>query len=299
MAAVRASGGRAVRILAALLVLLVGVVLALLIWRAADGRAASRARTLLAAAGSFGRTLPERFDPSLVAHLPEPARRYFEYTILPGTPLATVAEITMTGEIGLGSEEDPRYLPMRAEQILAPPRGFFWEVSAGGGLMRMSGSDGLEGGRSWTRFWLLGLAPVVRSGGNEDHWKSAFGRVVADGVFWVPAALLPQNGVSWERVDDDTARATVTHRGMIQTVDVRVDSEGRPVVVSFPRWTDANPDGVFRVQPFGGELSEFREFEGYRLPTRAEAGNFFGTDDYFPFFKARVSEIRFPAGEAP
>lgn len=282
------------KILVVLLILLVDIALAFMVWRAVDGRAASQARAMLAATGSSGRTLPERFDASMVAHLPEPARRYFEYTILPGTRLSTVAEVTMTGEIGLGTKDDPRYMPMRAEQILVPPHGFVWEVSAGEGLMRMNGSDGLEGGRSWTRFWLLGIAPVVRSGGNEDHWRAAFGRTVADGVFWVPAALLPQNGASWEQVDDDTARATVTHRGVTQTVDVQVDDEGRPVVVSFPRWTDANPDGIFRLQPFGGELSEFREFEGYRLPTRAEAGNFFGTDDYFPFFKATVSEIRFP-----
>lgn len=31
---------------------------------------------------------------------------------------------------------------------------------------------------------------------------------------------------------------------------------------------------VYQLQPFGGYLSEFREFGGYRLPTRIEAGNF-------------------------
>jgi len=37
--------------------------------------------------------------------------------------------------------------------------------------------------------------------------------------------------------------------------------------------------------------SAFREFQGYRLPTDVEAGNFFGTGDYFPFYIADVSEI--------
>ena len=60
------------------------------------------------------------------------------------------------------------------------------------------------------------------------------------------------------------------------------------------RWSNANPDQVYREQPFGGYLSEFHEFGGYRLPTRVEGGNLIGTPDYFPFFKADVTAIRFP-----
>jgi hypothetical protein len=36
---------------------------------------------------------------------------------------------------------------------------------------------------------------------------------------------------------------------------------------------------------------------GYRLPFRVEAGNMFGTADYFPFFLADVTEIRFPGSQ--
>jgi hypothetical protein len=81
---------------------------------------------------------------------------------------------------------------------------------------------------------------------------------------------------------------------MEQAVDLSVDSTGRLTSVVFQRWSDANPAKVFQLQPFGGYLSEYREFSGFRLPTRVEAGNFFDTNDYFPFFRATVSSIRFP-----
>ncbi|HET8747389.1 MAG TPA: hypothetical protein VFM98_17450 [Ramlibacter sp.] len=61
--------------------------------------------------------------------------------------------------------------------------------------------------------------------------------------------------------------------------------------VSMPRWSDANADKVYRLQPFGGELSDFRAVSGYRLPFRVDGGNFFGTPEYFPFYRARVLEI--------
>lgn len=35
-----------------------------------------------------------------------------------------------------------------------------------------------------------------------------------------------------------------------------------------------------------------REVDGYRLPFSVDGGNFFGTEDYFPFFRARVRAIR-------
>ncbi|MBS9403911.1 hypothetical protein KG088_09745 [Halomonas sp. TRM85114] len=231
---------------------------------------------------------PPLFSYALVADLPEPARRYFAYTIQPGTPLFPVAEIDMAGQFSLGTKNDPAYQPMEARQILAVPEGFVWAMRTRGG-MPVSGSDsGL-----WTRFRIFGLIPVARIGGNPDHTRSAFGRYVAEAVIWTPAALLPGPGVTWEGVDDDTARVTIRHGDLSQAVDVTVDSEGRPVIVSFQRWSDANPDKVHRRQPFGAFTSDFREVGGYRLPFHVEAGNMFGTEDYFPFFIADVTEIRF------
>ncbi len=235
---------------------------------------------------------PELFDPEMVAELPEPARRYFAYAIDPGTPLLPVAVIEMRGEFSLGTKEDPRYQPMEARQILAAPEGFVWAMRTRGG-MPISGSDTGK----WTRFRVFGLVPVARQGGDPDHTRSAYGRYVGEAVIWAPAALLPGPGVSWEAVDDDTARVIVDHDTLSQAVDVTVDTEGRPVNAVFQRWTNANPDKEHRWQPFGAVMSDFREVGGYHLPFRVEAGNMFGTEDYIPFFLADVTAIRFPGAE--
>ncbi len=235
---------------------------------------------------------PSRFDPQMVADLPEPARRYFAYAIDPGTPLLPVAIIEMTGEFSLGTKEDPRYQPMEARQILAAPEGFVWAMRTRGG-MPVSGSDT---GR-WTRFRIFGLIPVARQGGDSDHTRSAYGRYVGEAVIWAPAALLPGPGVTWDAVDEDTARVIVEHGPLSQAVDVTVDSDGRPVTAVFQRWSNANADNEHRLQPFGAVMSDFREVGGYRLPFRVEAGNLYGTEEYFPFFRADVTAIRFPGAQ--
>jgi hypothetical protein len=44
----------------------------------------------------------------------------------------------------------------------------------------------------------------------------------------------------------------------------------------------------------GGTLSDFHEVEGFMLPFRVEAGNMFGTEAYFLFFRIEVTAIQFP-----
>jgi len=239
---------------------------------------------------------PKLFDPEMVADLPDPARRYFEQAIAPGTPLLTVAEIDMQGRFGLGGKDRPNYRPMRAREILAAPHGFVWRASLPG-WTPMTGSDAGSPRRSWTRFRLFGLLPLVRLADDADHMRSAFGRCIAEALFWTPAALLPGPGVSWEGLADNKARVTVAAGPLSQSVDLSVDASGRPRSVWLMRWSNANPEKTYRLQPFGGTLSDFRVVEGFSLPFRVEAGNLFGTDDYFAFFAAEVIDIRFPGAE--
>jgi hypothetical protein len=104
----------------------------------------------------------------------------------------------------------------------------------------------------------------------------------------------PRSTVLTQAVDENTARYTMLHDGIAQSVDVTVDEKGHPTEVQFQRWSNANPDGVHRLQPFGGFLSSFQEVHGFRVPMHVEAGNFFGTDAYFPFYIVDVSAVRFP-----
>jgi hypothetical protein len=248
-------------------------------WRLADRRADAAETARLIALQPAD---PGRFDPAMVASLPEPARRYFQAAIRPGTPLATVALVTMTGQFSLGTRADPAYMPMRATQVLAAPHGFLWAMSARRGAVAVSGSDS---GR-WTRFWAAGLVPVAR--------RSAFGRYVAEALFWTPAAMLPGPGVDWAAGGPDSARVTVTHGGLTQSVDIAVDPAGLLTEVSFDRWTDANPEHRFRLQRFGGYLGNHAPFAGFNLPRRVTAGNLFGSDDWFAFFVADVTSVTFP-----
>ncbi len=283
----RRRAGRAVLVAAGLAA--VGLVSTQLL-RVADAREAGAAWATLA---GLDEPRPARFDSGMIAGLPEPARRYFRFAIAPGTPLRAVAIVEMGGRFGLGDKADHRFHPMRARQVLAPPHGFVWIPRIGSGLMRVSGSDALVGETAWTRFWLLGTVPLVRASGTADLARSAVGRAIGEAL-WAPAALLPANGVTWEPVDVDSARAVFVVRGERHVVELTVAPDGRPLSVALDRWSDANPERVFRWQPFGATIEAVGRFGGYTVPTRISGGNHFGTEDYFPFFQAEVTAVGYP-----
>lgn len=105
----------------------IGVALALALltglslWRWSDHRADKAERLRLLATQPLE---PPHFDLSMIAHLPKPAQRYFAFTIQPGTPLYTVAHISMAGQFSLGNKDAPDYMQMTAAQTLASPHGF-------------------------------------------------------------------------------------------------------------------------------------------------------------------------------
>ena len=241
---------------------------------------------------SRARRPTKAFDPAMVEGLPKIARRYFTHAIAPGTPLSTTAELKMEGIFLLGSKDEHRRFRMTARQILAPPTDFVWMPRMQGGPLRISGSDALVAGSAWTRFWLNGLVPVANARSSPNLIRSATFRAAMEGI-WVPATLLPENGAVWEQIGDDRARVTIGSTSSPIVLELTLDSAGAVREVSGLRWSNANADKAFRLQPFGGAINAEDTFGGYTVPTVLSVGNHFGTENYLPFFQVEITDIAY------
>jgi len=276
-------------LLAAAALLIAAVALGL--WAHSRDRAqAARVWTALEAAREAD---PPLYDPAMTADLPEVARRYFSRAIEPGTPLHRMVRLEMEGSFIMNGNP----LPMTARQILAPPaQGFVWQAEVGSGLMRFAGSDGyyrMQGAdESWTKFWLRGLIPLARIGGTEDHARAAATRVMLEAI-WAPASLLPQFGAEWVQTGPDSAEVRFADVQGVEPMQITLDTEGNPIEVWALRWTDANPERVHRLQPFGGRMLDMARYQGFLIPARVELGNMWDTPDYAPFFLATITSAEF------
>lgn len=239
------------------------------------------------------REAPPRFQLTQVADLPEIAQRYFRHAIAPGTPLYSVAELQMMGTFLLGDRTGFQSYAMTARQVLRPPNEFVWMSRLRSGALSITGSDALVDGEAWTRFWLLGLVPVAQESSSPDLVRSAQFRSAVESALSLPASLLPENGVKWEQVSQDVAEVTLQRFRPAIVLRLTLAPSGAVREVIGQRWSNANPEKTFTLQPFGGTMSSDATFQGFTIPTYIEAGNHYGTDDYLPFFQATITSATY------
>lgn len=86
------------------------------------------------------------FDVAMLAGLPEPARRWLTHAIAPGTPLWRSVELSMHGEIRVGS-----WHGFTARQVAAPPIGYIWAARTSILGLPVVGYDRLSAGTAQMR----------------------------------------------------------------------------------------------------------------------------------------------------
>jgi hypothetical protein len=225
------------------------------------------------------------FTADEVAGLPAPVQRYLRWAIAPGTRLAQAAHLQMEGRVKIG-----RWLPFRAEELLAPHAGFVWPARTLG----LAGSDRCVDGHGALDWKLFGRVPVIHAEG-PDVSRSAANRGAAEAI-WVPTALLPRFGVEWDAVDHSHLVARYAMGGHPVEQHLHVDpGTGRLLRFHLDRWGDPDESGTWRPVSFGGDATAWSSFEGVSVPSAGRVGWYYGTPDFLPrgeFFRYEITGLR-------
>lgn len=228
------------------------------------------------------------FTKDMVADLDEPVRRYFLHAIALGTPLASYVELTMQGSFQL--KPDAQWLPMRASQIISTVPGFIWQAKVGKGLMNFSGADYYCRDRGRTKFSLWGVIPLVNAQ-SKDVDRSAAGRLAAEYI-WLPSALLPQNGVTWKAIAENTIQANFKLDNEPIVLTLNIDVKGRLLEISLPRWSDAKESGNWQYSTFTAQVEAEQTFDGYTVPSSVGAG-WLDVNLTWIFFRSKIQSADF------
>lgn len=217
------------------------------------------------------------FDMAMVADLPAPARRYFRHAIAPGTPLARTVEIVQRGSM-LPTPGGAR-VDLAAHEVLTPERGFLWRARLRMGPIPVRVVDFYLDDDGEVNVELFGAVPMQSASG-PDVARSARGRTLGEAL-WVPSALLPRPGVTWDAVDDHHARVTLTLDGEAIPLTLEVDDDGRLRTLTMRRYGNVGvPD--WQPIPYGFTVERETAFGGYTIPSRICGGWWFGTARYDP-----------------
>ncbi|MCZ4312301.1 hypothetical protein O4H66_02700 [Comamonadaceae bacterium G21597-S1] len=212
---------------------------------------------------------PARFDARELDGLPPVVQRYFRAALPDGARIVDTVSLVHAGRFDTG-ETAERWKPFTSHQRVVTRRpGFVWNgriaMAPGVGVFV---HDAYVAGEGLLHPALLGLVSLAELRGGGELARGELMRFLAEAA-WYPTALLPSQGVSWEAIDDTSARATLADAGLSVALDFRFDAQGLIASVRAPA-RGRSVGGAMVMRPWEGRWSDYQLQQGMRVPMSGE-----------------------------
>jgi hypothetical protein len=201
--------------------------------------------------------------------LPDPVRRYLSSALPTDRSAVDSVRIRQGGELRLGDASSP-WKPFTAtHHVTVDPPGFFWDASIRLAPLVSAGvHDVYRNGDGSARVSLFGVVPIDDADPSPELNEAELLRYLAEAV-WYPTALLPGDGVTWEPIDDRTAKATIEHGDASASLEFSF-GEDDAVTRVYADERHRRVDGGFEPTPWSGYWSDYRTRDGMRIPMAGE-----------------------------
>ena len=279
-----AAGRLAAAAAGGLLLLAAGsLALALHAWQRQTARLVQRLRE--EAAAEPGQSMPPSQQ---LAALPPPVARYFAFALGPEAPVR-LARIQHEGSFR--TRPGGRAAPFSSIQnVSVSPRGFVWDAAISMlPLIPVRVRDSYLGGEGAMRGRIGGLIPVVDQSGTPELASGALARWLGEAV-WLPSALLPSSELTWDPVDDTSARVTLTDRGTRVSMVAYFGDGGEIVQLTADRFRDVGGRGV--LTPWVIELGDYARTAGMMVPL-AGTVSWQLPEGRFEYWNGRIVDVEY------
>jgi hypothetical protein len=223
--------------------------------------------------------------------LPAPVRAYFESTLQEGQPYIGSVRLKQDGKLRLG-DASSSWKPFTATQhVTVDPPGFFWNASVSlVPFVSLHVRDLFRDGDGSAGVSLYGVVPLDRAGPSRELNEAELVRYLAEAV-WYPTALLPSEGVQWEPVDAQTAKATVHHGDVSASLTFSFNEDNEVTRVHTEK-RYRRVDGRFEPTPWSGYWNDYQTRNGVRIPMGGEVVWHLPEGD-FEAWQGQITELRY------
>ncbi|PZV06592.1 MAG: hypothetical protein DCF22_23440 [Leptolyngbya sp.] len=231
---------------------------------------------------------PKNYDPKELEGLPAPVQRFFRTVLKDGQAIVAAVKLSQQGQFNLNEKED-QWSPFTATQVVTTQRlGFDWDarIQMAPGLNAFVHDTYLLGEGS-LHASLLGLFTVAKMSGAPENNQGELLRFFAEAL-WYPTALLPSQGVRWEPIDDNAARANLTDGATTASAVFQFHAEG--TIATFR--ADARYRDKLTAMPWGGRFWDYAVRDGMLIPLEGEVGWEY-PEGMRLYFKGRTTEINY------
>lgn len=219
-----------------------------------------------------------------IEHLPMPVKKYLNYFGVMGKPSIQNFYAAFEGEM----KDRKRAFPFISSQynfFHEPSRLFFMEGKMFG--INVPGYHKYMDKEASMDIKLFGLIPIVNEK-SDVMFKSETVTTFAEMCFYAPS-LLADKRISWEEIDDFTVKAIYTNKNTTITAMLHFNSEGQ--LVNFTS-DDRYDISEMKQYKFSTPVSDYRNIEGYNIPTYAELIWHYPNED-FVYGKLRLKSIAY------
>jgi hypothetical protein len=229
----------------------------------------------------------ETVTPSMMVGLPSIVQQWLIRTGVAGRPVIQTAYLRQRGQ--LRTKPDGKWMPVTAVQYTRVDNpGFLWRARIeAGSFMHISGRDKYEDGRGHMLIKLMSLIPVADAKGEKIDQGSML-RYLGE-VVWAPTAALSRY-LSWEEIDERTAKVTMTYKGISASGIFRFDAEGDFVSFEAERYYDRDDD--YTLETWVVSASDYATFDGIRVPVDWEVTWKLKEGDY-TWYKFQITELEY------
>jgi hypothetical protein len=234
---------------------------------------------------------PQHYDPQELDALPAPVQRYFRAALTPGQPLVAGAALAHSGSFNM-SETAERWKPFTSQQQVVTRRpGFVWEARiamAPGVPVRVY--DAYVAGTGVLHATLFGVMPLVNMAGTAELARGELMRFLAEAA-WFPTALLPSQGMHWEAVDAQSARATLMDGDTVVSLLFHFDDDGLIQTVHAEA-RGRTVDGAVVPTPWEGRWWDYTVRDGMRVPMQGEVA-WLLPQGPLPYWRGRIENLAY------
>lgn len=223
-----------------------------------------------------------------ISELPVPVKNWLQNSGAVGKPFISVGRVTQRAQLQMRPEQENWMTANAIQYSTIDYPGFIWTVDVTmNGLLKFQGRDKFEEGKGQMLIKLNSLFNIVNEQG-EKLDEGSLQRYLGEMVWFPSLAVSPF--ITWEQIDETTAKATMTHNGSKGSGTFYFNSGGDFIKFSALRFNGNEPDAKRYEWVF--EVLDYKTFEGIKVPSQMTATWKLENKDW-TWLKLEVTDIKY------
>lgn len=221
-------------------------------------------------------------------NLPDPVKKWLKHSGILGQPFISLGKVTQIAEMQMKPDQDNWLAATAIQYTTIDNPSFIWVVDVKmNSLLSFQGRDKYDDGKGEMLIKLNSLFNVVNERGeklNEGTLQRYLGEMV-----WFPSlALSPY--ITWEQLDENTAKATMSYKGISGSGTFYFNSNGDVTKFSALRFNGNDTNAKRRYWEMN--ITDYKTFEGIKVPAKMTSTWKLDDKDW-TWLKLEVTDIKY------